>query len=421
MSEENEMVEGQEPPAAAGEVWRTTISHTSNLKTASTDCGRVLASNVDSLVLAIDLVWKDQDFFQRLERSKKDAIAREVAVPIEIASADGGHRAIMSVHQFGKDGYRWIISSPEFHIKLGDWMRPTTRPSAIVEIRSQALWLQGVVEVIDRLTALFNGVGAYIDTMKISRIDLCVDLFISDEIWNANLFLDHANTRATDISIYTKYRKLSGAQIGRGKILARMYDKALEIVKSQKTWLYDIWNIHYVPDGFKVIRIEFQLRREMLRELAVDTIWNFVNHPQSLWNYCVHSWLKFVDDRTLHVRDQQLFPFWITVQNGFMHSQNYPAMVRAKMIEVEQRRAAQHIMGHLSSLIAINCETSHPSVRLEDNLSLVTSGAKMIGMNDAVLSERVRLKLSKKIKITEKFEMAQAIRNSQGLPAAKPK
>jgi len=69
----------------------------------------------------------------------------------------------------------------------------------------------------------------------------------------------------------------------------------------------------------------------------------------------------------------------------------------------------------------MKCETPHPSVRLEDNLALVTSGAKLIGMNDAVLSERVRLKMSKKIKITEKFEMAQAIRNSQGLPAAKPK
>jgi len=421
MSEENEMIEAQEPPAAAGEGWRTTYSHTSNWKPASTDCGRVLASNADTLVLAINLVWKDQDFFHRLERAKQDAIARDVPVPIEIASADGSQRALMSVHQYGKDGYRWIISSPEFHIKIGEWMRPTTRPSAMVEIRSQALWLQGVIEVLDRLALLLNGVGAFIDTIKITRIDLCVDLFVSDEIWCANLFLDHSCTRATDIAIYSKHRKLSGAQIGRGKILARIYDKALEIVKSQKVWMYDIWNIHSVPDGFKVIRIEFQLRREILRELAVDTIWHFINHPQSLWNYCVHKWLKFVDDRALDGREQQLIPFWKTVQDGFIHSQNCPPMVRAKMVEVEQRRAAQHILGHLTSLIAMKCETPHPSVRLEDNLALVTSGAKLIGMNDAVLSERVRLKMSKKIKITEKFEMAQAIRNSQGLPAAKPK
>jgi len=421
MSEENEMIEGQEPPAAAGEGWRTTLSHPSNFKPASTDCGRVLASNADTLVLAVNLVWKDQDFFHRLERAKQDAIARDVAVPIEIASLDGSQRAIMGVHQYGKEGYRWIISSPEFYIKIGEWMRPTTRPSALIEVRSQALWLQGVVEVLDRLALLLQGVGAYIDIIKITRIDLCLDLFISDEIWQAGLFLDHANSRASDIAIFSRHRKLSGAQIGRGKILARIYDKALEIVKSQKVWMYDIWNIHYVPEGFKVIRIEFQLRREMLRELAVDTIWNFIGHPQNLWNYCVHSWLKFVNDRSLHVRDQEVFPFWKTVQDGFMHSQNCPPMVRAKMIEVEQRRNAQHIMGHLTSLIAMKCETSHPSVRLEDSLPLVTAGAKLIGMNDAVLSERVRLKMSRTIKTTEKFEMAQAIRNSQGLPAAKPK
>lgn len=34
-----------------------------------------------------------------LERSSKDAIAREVAVQIEISPGDGGHCAIMSVHQ----------------------------------------------------------------------------------------------------------------------------------------------------------------------------------------------------------------------------------------------------------------------------------------------------------------------------------
>jgi len=393
---------------------RVTISPPA--KSEFTESGHVMASGVDGLVLAVDLIWRDDSFFRALNSLKAEAMVQEVPMPTLMKSPDGVHALMFDVEPFGKEGYSWILRSPEYHIKLGNWMRPKSRPSAMIEVRAEALWLYGVTEAVDRLILLLQGVGAFVDVAKASRVDLCVDLFITDAMWRFGLF-DHLVTWAVDNAIHFKHRKLTGVQIGKGAILARVYDKPREIVsRSQKSWMYDIWNIHYVPDGFKIVRFEFQLRREVLKDLAVNTVWDFLSHPRGLWAYCVHKWLKFVDDPSADTPYQNPLPFWNVVQEGFLGGQLGAPMIRAKVVNVKKKQLSQQMLGQFTSLLAIDNEHLIPDLCLEKKLDVVKESAELIGMTDSVLSERVRRKHAKYMKAKQKFKDAEEWRKQNGLP-----
>lgn len=320
------------------------------------------------------------------------------------------------VEPYGKMGYQWMLSSPEYHLRIGNWLRPNSRPSAMIEIRSEALWLHGPVEAVDRIFLLLQGAGAYVSLAKISRVDLCLDLFVSDEMWRFGLF-EHLVSWAADNSVHFKHRRLTGVQIGKGDILARVYDKPREITsKSQKTWMYDIWNIDCVPDGFRIIRFEFQLRREVLKDLAINTVWEFLNHPRGLWGYCVYKWLKFVDNSDADTAYQKPLPFWKVVQEGFLGGQLGTPMIRAKIVNVKKKQLSQQMLGQFTSLLAIDNEHLVPNLSLEKKLDVVKESAELIGMTDSVLSERVRRKHAKYLKAKAKFKDAQAQRKAAGLP-----
>jgi len=383
-----------------------------------TDSGSVLASGVDSLTVAVDFFWRDTSFFRVLDGLKTEAAAKECPMPGLIKSCDGQHEMAFEVKPFGKDGYSWVFTSPEFAIKLGNWTAPRSRPSAMIDFRSETLWIHGVVESIDRIMTLLKSVGAMPASIKASRIDVCVDLLIQSPFW-CRLLEEHVVTRAKAKCARGFGRGFSGLEIGGGELRGRLYDKDLEIrMKSKKFWMYDIWNINEgeLPEELRVIRIEFQLRREALKELGIDSIWTFVNHPRNLWAYCTRCWLKFTDNPETETRFQVTLPFWKTVQEGFLGGQCGTPLIRAKAVNVKKKQLAHQMLGQLTSLIAIDSEEFAPELVMEHQLPLLTKSAALVGMDDAVLSEKVRRKQGKYLKAIEKFMNAESMRKSAGLP-----
>jgi hypothetical protein len=383
-----------------------------------TDPGSVLASGVDSLTVAVDFFWRDSSFFRVLDELKAEAVARDCPMPGLIKSCDGQHELAYEVKPFGKDGYSWVITSPEFSIKLGNWMAPRSRPSAMIDFRAEILWMHGVVESIDRIITLLKSVGAMPANIKASRIDLCLDLLIQAPFW-CRLLEEHVVTRAKAKCARGFGRGFSGLEIGSGELRGRLYDKDLEIrMKSKKFWMFDIWNINEdeLPEELRVIRIEFQLRREALKELGIDSIWSFVNHPRNLWAYCTHCWLQFTDNPETETRFQETLPFWKTVQDGFLGGQCGTPLIRAKAVNVKKKQLAQQMLGQLTSLIAIDSEEFAPELELEQQLPLLTKSAALIGMDDDVFSEKVRQKQGKYLKAVAKFKNAETARKHLGLP-----
>jgi hypothetical protein len=377
--------------------------------------GKALLSGVDSMVLALDLRWRGDKFFQTLEALQQEARSRKCPVPGQLQTKDQAHALMYEVLEHGADGYRWILDSPEWNIKLGAWLQPQSRPSAIVRLYSDGLWLHGITESVDRLSQLLESVEGFIIRPRLSRVDVCTDIQLPEEMWHKDL-IDHRVGHIKKNTVHFDFDRLEGFQLGKGKFLARIYDKPLEIDQvSKKYWFYDLWKIEKVPDDQRVIRVEFQARREGLKLLAVDSVWDFLHHPRALWGFCA-NWLQFAKNRHAPRRYRVLLPFWETLQNNFLGGQGGSPFIRAKMIQTKQKQLDLQLMGQVTSLVAMNCETTHPSLRVEDQSELIQKSARRLGITDAQFSEKVRMKIAKRPREQEKFDLAQALRAANNLP-----
>jgi hypothetical protein len=76
-----------------------------------------------------------------------------------------------------------------------------------------------------------------------------------------------------------------------GCVQARIYDKGLEVLAGgEKLWFADVWKVEQVRD---VWRVEFQLRREVLKQLGIESLDDQVERAGGAWAYLTDTWLSF--------------------------------------------------------------------------------------------------------------------------------
>ena len=265
-----------------------TISHPSKVK-------NILASGVDFLVLSMDIEWKDASLFTVLDELKEKAKQYSLDYQGQIKHFNPEEVWPFTIKPHGAKGFSWILNGADFTYKIANSPEPGSRPNAMIEIRSEALWRLGPEEVIKIALSLIEANGGRIIEAKLSRVDLCVDFLMPENIWSQSL-MEYAVTRATDFVPYYTHKKLTGIRIGKNIISARLYDKPLEIQQqSRKVWMYDIWGINEIPEGKKIIRIEFQMRREVLKQLGLKKVEDLFQKIDQAWAYCTKNWLKFQD------------------------------------------------------------------------------------------------------------------------------
>ncbi|WP_229591525.1 hypothetical protein [Pseudodesulfovibrio sediminis] len=284
--------------------------------------------------------------------------ARKTGMPqpifIEIPEMDD--RLLFNVLPNGSAGYKWIISGNEFSIRFSNQLRP----NAIVEIRSETLWRRGVPNSIDVSLAALKEWSAHIMKIKPNRIDPCMDLFIPSHYWGVELF-DHTVTRSRNINHYFKSNMLTGVTIGKGKLSARLYDKELEIQTiSKKLWMHKVWRIEKVPENKKVIRVEFQIMREAIKELGIDDLVDGIGFMDALWGYCTKKWLKFRSNPGKHHTQRKTLPWWSMVQNSFQGTCDPVPAIRAKAVRTTQLQLSHQLLGIATSLAATDDDFGRP-------------------------------------------------------------
>jgi hypothetical protein len=103
----------------------------------------------------------------------------------------------------------------------------------------------------------------------------------------------------------------------------------------------------------KAIRVEFQLRREALKALGVDTFGDLQAHAQNLWGYCTQKWLKFQDRPGKHHTQRTTLPWWVVVQSPFEGCQDATPSIRVRAVSLDQRRLVHQIGGLTASYLAL--------------------------------------------------------------------
>ena len=253
--------------------WQASISHPVKVNPSPPpSITKVLSNNIDTLHLSIDVTWNSELFFEYLAARQEEAKLQDEPVPVEIISPanedlidDEDDSLPLFIRPYGLRGYQWVLVGREYSFHIGNWMEPKTRPSVRVEIRSETLWHVGGKSAVGRVICLLSAVGAEIHTVKPSRVDMCVDMQLPAEIWDP-ILVNYRVTPSKKSAVHIDNFEFEGMDLGKGDMKARLYDKPREIKqKGQKDWMYDVWGMKDVAPDTYVIRIEFQIKRSVLR------------------------------------------------------------------------------------------------------------------------------------------------------------
>ena len=183
--------------------------------------------------------------------------------------------------------YRYCLDHP--YARFGFSPRSNIPP---IRVQPRAEFLhgtgvQGTVEWVR--TLLERECGAVL--LEVSRIDLYADF----QGWqlegdDRHEFLGRANSS----SLYEDTDEFNGLTFGKrgsSKIMARLYDKTIESAKKGTAYWKDQWGDRYDPTR-GVLRVEFELPREVLRQFGVTTTEEVLGVTGALWHYLTHQWLS---------------------------------------------------------------------------------------------------------------------------------
>lgn len=382
---------------------------------------QVLSSGIDSLNLALDVKWHDTMIFEIFEAAKFVAQKRNEPVPITMEVPSQNELMLFNFAPHGTKGYKWLFSNNEFAFRLYDSLGPKSRPNVMVEIRSETLWRRGIRDCLELIKEGLKQWGGKIIKAKTSRIDLCMDVLIPAHFWTEDL-LGNMVSRARKVAKYTESGELEGTQIGKGKLVGRLYDKALEIrTQSQKTWMYKVWGIKEVKEHDRAIRIEFQFLRETIKELGFDTIEDTLNHLESIWAYATQQWLKFQTNPGKHHTQRKTLLWWEQVQNSFLGVQEPTPAIRSKAVHTTQLQLASQIVGLITSLAATKDEFGNEplfsKITYESLGHVFQKALRISGKSEEDLKEAVNDKRAKNWRGKQKYQSANWNRLNLGLPA----
>ena len=243
-------------------------------------------------------------------------------------------------------------------------------PNIWVDIGSTSCWVPGYQHLIDILEDFVAFHGRKIHKMGISEVHLCADCIGVDIntielrrkanwITRANLFdsfeerkcirgvrlrqsegrLGLSDARCDYFGEEGKEVK-SGLRLGLGDIMLRIYDKVLELKRdvAKQSLFASVWGKAEYNEQ-PVTRVEFQLRRPVLRQLGVDTYTDLLEKVSGVWKYCTFGWAvlcaEAVDMENRHQDRATRHEFWQEIQKADWGS--YQPVERMKIRPLKDR------------------------------------------------------------------------------------
>ncbi len=298
--------------------------------------GSIVATCMDRLKIGFYVAWNSEIFLERLDNAK---IAAKESNDLESISFSDHGDLVFNCHQTGrKGGYAYHLSRSDVHIFFSR-RKDFDTPNVWVDIGSESCWSPGYLNVLDEIKRLIQDNDGFIVKDTISEAHLCAD-FIGQDI--EELPIDTFKMWITRAEKFNNYQDRSGLlgitmqqeelelpvdgtmvqtgiKIGMGDLMMRIYDKVEELkrVISKQSVFASIWNQH-VFDAVPVTRVEFQLRRTVLKQMDVNSLKDLEEKKDAIWKYCTQSWARLTffeaDRKNRHQDRAKLHPWWEAVQ-----------------------------------------------------------------------------------------------------------
>ncbi|NCC94381.1 MAG: hypothetical protein EOM10_14035 [Opitutae bacterium] len=213
-------------------------------------------------------------------------------------------------------------------IKIQDRAAPKNEcPNVLVEIDGLVCLELGDRGALELAYDLIRQMGGEIDQVKLSRIDVCLDMpgVGMDEFATAaaewryvSRLKNHRGWESGD-----REKKSSGRTVLFGKLPLQLevYDKLAEVRASRNSRKLELmmarrWNGEMPAQA---VRVEFRLGRAKLREFGIDTPEDFYRKRRTLVDYLCRDGFRFTTgpvDR-LNTSRAATLPLWMEVHAAF--------------------------------------------------------------------------------------------------------
>jgi hypothetical protein len=184
-----------------------------------------------------------------------------------------------------------------------------------------------------------------------------VDLYVDSQGWQPQRedfprFVCRAQRKTefeTDRQMHTRGRRLSGFVFGRGAVVARIYDKTLELAVRGETWPQVIWQ-GANPER-PVWRVELQFRRSALKAFRLQTVADVLATRQELWEYGMR-WISLREPNGDSNRSRwPEAPVWTVLRQTALGSP-CSELVRERKEAAGRLRLLRGFVGYATSLAA---------------------------------------------------------------------
>lgn len=318
-------------------------------------CEPIVANELDTLKLSFWIDWSNSSLLDRLEFLKSKAQeGEEQSIPVDLA----GHE--WNCMRSGAANFNYRLIRGDIRLLLNRRKPSDTRPNLRLEIGSLSCWSPGYLFYYNQIIELIELFGGGIIKEGISEVHLAADI-IGFSLENLPIDKqDHWIARGHKFSVYHDRCNFTGIVIGAGDLMLRIYDKVEELKNSthKQTTFADIWGLRSF-DQNPVTRVEFQLRKRVLRQLKPrpdETLDDLVKALDSIWHYCTSDWCRLTTksvDRNHHQSRAAIHPFWQLVQSVNWSGGN--TVIRSKCCpQKDILRLRQQARGIIMSIAAID-------------------------------------------------------------------
>ncbi len=305
---------------------------------------RVLAGGIDSLFASVrgELI---KGVLQALDHVR--ALNPDAEVP---CSFDGGPPNLL-LRRHGWRGYRFWFTSPRYELYLG---APAPFPPAYLQLHAAHIHTVGVETAEEEVETMLRR-DFFPDGFQ--AVASRVDVFADEQGWEPRHDdFSRFRCRALRRRIFELPRqahgfghRLSGFTFGKGDLMARVYDKTLEMVVTGRRWPELLWEGRD-PER-PVWRVEFQFRRPVLAALGLNGTADVIRHRQGLWDFGTR-WLTL---RT-HAADSNRARWpvareWVQIAAAEMGGSAVP-LIRERVRDAEMLRLTQGLVGYATSVEA---------------------------------------------------------------------
>lgn len=253
------------------------------------------------------------------------------------------------VQPSGWGSYRYWLRCGDFDVFVG---RGRNLPPVYVRVASEFLHEVGPLDALADLKS-------FVRTLLLSEAHqaVCsrVDAYGDFQGWvprsdDYDRFITRSRRNTSHIAVHHDGRRFTGFTFGRDAMVARLYDKSLEIAHSGKGWMREVWGDRLDPFA-PVWRLEFQLRRQVLAECSLTMPEDVVAQRQSLWAYAMR-WLSLREPTPGAPRTRwPVADAWAQLaraQGGVTPS----PLVRKRIREHDEAVLVRGLTGYASSLAA---------------------------------------------------------------------